>query len=63
MCNSRMRFGDIIVHQTSGIAMDMALSPTIENLFVAIHEASDILHYPDTCLYFLPRFIDDGLGI
>ena len=63
MCNNRMKFGDIIAHQISGIAMGMAPAPTIANLFVAIHEASDILHYIGTLLHFLKRFIDDGLGI
>ena len=58
-----MIFGDVIAYKISGIAMGMAPSPTIANLFVAIHEASDILHYLGTLLYFLRRFIDDGLGI
>ena len=58
-----MKFGDIIAHQTSGIAMGMAPAPPIANLFLAIHEALDILHFLSTFLLFLCRFIDDGIGI
>ena len=38
MLNNRMRFGDIIVKQLSGIAMGMSPAPTIANLYVAIYE-------------------------
>ena len=42
MKNNRMRFGDIVVRQLSGIAMGMSPAPTIANLYVAIHEASNL---------------------
>ncbi|KAL7525089.1 hypothetical protein ACHAWF_003257, partial [Thalassiosira exigua] len=63
MHNNRMRFGDIFVRQLSDIAMGMSPAPTIANLFVAIHEAAEVLQYLDTCLLLLRRFIDDGFGI
>ncbi|KAL7526875.1 hypothetical protein ACHAWF_001948 [Thalassiosira exigua] len=63
MRNNRMRFGDIFVRQLTGIAMGMSPAPTIANLFVAIHEAAEILQFLDTCLLLLRRFIDDGFGI
>jgi hypothetical protein len=40
MFNNRMRFGDIIVKQLSGIAMGMSPAPTIANLYVAIYEGT-----------------------
>ena len=63
MRNNRMRFGDIIVRQLSGIAMGMSPAPTIANLYVAIHEKESILNFLTSCLLYLRRFIDDGLGI
>ena len=63
MRNNRMRFGDIIVRQLSGIAMGMSPAPTIANLYVAIHEAARILQHLSTTLRYLRRFIDDGFGI
>ena len=63
MTNNRMRFGDILVKQLQGIAMGMSPSPTIANLFVAIHEQSSILKYLKTFLMWLRRYIDDGFGI
>ena len=66
MKNNRMRFGDIIVRQLSGIAMGMSPAPTIANLYVAIHEASNILKYLEDelrYLRYLRRYIDDGFGI
>ncbi len=63
MYNNRMRFGDIIVKQLSGIVMGMSPAPTIANLYVAIYEEMHLLkHIPQPVLY-LHRFIDDGLGI
>ena len=63
MYNNRMRFGDIVVKQLSGIAMGMSPAPTIANLYVAIYEEMHVLqHVPRPVLY-LRRFIDDGLGI
>lgn len=63
MKNNRMKFGDIFAHQTSGIAMGMSPAPTIANLFVAIHEAAEILDWLHTQVLYLKRFIDDGIGI
>ncbi len=63
MYNNRMRFGDLIVKQLSGIAMGMSPAPTITNLYVAIYEQSHILQYIPQVVLYLCRFIDDGLGI
>ena len=63
MRNNRMRFGDIIVKQLVGIAMGMSPAPTIANLYVAIYEARRIVPFIDDCVFFLRRFVDDGLGI
>ncbi|KAL7530524.1 hypothetical protein ACHAXR_006240, partial [Thalassiosira sp. AJA248-18] len=63
MRNNRMRFGDLLVKQLIGIAMGMSPAPTIANLFVAIHENQDPLPFLETCLKYLKRFIDDGIGI
>jgi hypothetical protein len=41
--NNRMRFGDIIVNQISGIEMGMSPVPTIANLYVAIYEEVQVL--------------------
>ena len=63
MKNNCMRFGDLLVKQLKGIAMGISPAPTIANLFVAIHEASDILQFLGTSIFWLRRFIDDGFGI
>lgn len=63
MFNNRMRFGDIIVKQISGIAMGMSPAPTIANLYVAIYEEMHLLQFLPSPILFLRRFIDDGLGI
>jgi hypothetical protein len=63
MKNNRMRFGDLIFHQIRGVAMGMSPAPTIANLYVAIYEATHILPLLNSFLFFLKRFIDDGLGI
>jgi len=63
MLNNRMRFGDIIVKQLSGIAMGMSPAPTITNLFVAIYENTHILSYIPHVVLYLRRFIDDGFGV
>ena len=63
MLNNRMRFGDIIVKQLSGIAMGMSPAPTIANLFVAIYENTHILPYIPRVVLYLRRFIDDGFGV
>ena len=63
MQNNRMRFGDLLVKQLTGIAMSMSPAPTITNLFVDIHEAASILRFAGFFLLWLKRFIDDGFGI
>ncbi|KAL3763565.1 hypothetical protein ACHAW5_008108, partial [Stephanodiscus triporus] len=63
MFNNRMRFGDIIVKQLSGIAMGMSPAPTIANLYVAIYEELHVLKYIPLPVLYLRRFIDDGFGI
>ncbi len=63
MKNNGMRFGDLIFHQICGVAMGMSPTPTIANLYVAIYEATHILPLLNSFLFFLKRFIDDGLGI
>jgi hypothetical protein len=63
MLNNRMRFGDIIVKQLSGIAMGMSPAPTIANLYVAIYEELHVLKFLPSPVLYLRRFIDDGLGI
>jgi hypothetical protein len=63
MENNRMRFGNVIVKQVSGIAMGMSPAPTIANLFVATYEKTHVLQYvPHVVLYF-HCFINDGIGI
>jgi hypothetical protein len=63
MKNNRMRVGDLVFHQICGVAMGMSSTPTIANLCVAIYEATHILHLLNSFLFYLKRFIDDGLGI
>jgi len=63
MSNNRMRFGDIIVKQISGIAMGMSPAPAIANLYVAIYEESHVLKFLPSPVLYLRRFIDDGFGI
>jgi hypothetical protein len=63
MLNNRMRFGDIIVKQLSGIAMGMSPAPTIANLFMAIHENTHVLPYIPQVVLYLCRFIDDDFGV
>jgi hypothetical protein len=63
MFNNRMRFGDIIAKQISGIAMGMSPAPTISNLYMAIYEEIEVLKFIPLFILYLRRFIDDGLGI
>jgi hypothetical protein len=63
MFNNRMRFGDIIVKQLSGIAMGMSPAPTIANLYVAIYEEMHVLTFVPSTVRYLRRFIDDGFGV
>ena len=63
MHNNRMRFGDIVVRQITGIAMGMSPAPTIANLYIAAYEQSHLPPYFPKPLLFLKRFIDDGFGI
>ena len=62
MTNNRMRFGDIVVKMTRGIAMGMSPAPTIANLYFAIHESTNILGKFESLDYY-QQFIDDGLAI
>ncbi len=61
--NNRMRFGNLIFHKIHGVAMGMLPAPTIANLCVAIYEATHILPLLNSFLFYLKRFIDNGLGI
>ena len=63
MKNNRMKFGDLLVKQLTGIAMGMSPAPTIANLFVAIHKATHILQFLLSFLMWLRCYIDDGFGI
>jgi hypothetical protein len=62
MLNNRMRFGDIIVKQISGIAMGMSPAPTIANLYVAIYEELHVLKFLPSPVLYLRRFIDDNMA-
>jgi hypothetical protein len=57
-----MRFGDLVFHQIPGIATGMSPAPTIVNLYVAIYKAMHILPLLNSFLFYLKRFIDNGLG-
>ena len=63
MLNNRMRFGDIIIKQLSGIAMGMSSAPRIANLFMAIYETTHVLPYIPQAVLYLCHFIDDGVGV
>jgi hypothetical protein len=63
MKKNRMKFGDLVFRQIHGVAMGMSPAPTIVNLYVAIYEAMHILPLLNSSLFYLKRFIDDGLGI
>ena len=63
MLNNRMQFDKTIVIQKKGIAMGMSPAPTIANLYVSLFEAKHISPGNPRQLFFLRRFIDDGIGI
>ena len=63
MKNNRMKFGDIIIQQLTGIAMGMSPAPAIANLFVAIFETEILLPAFEKYLPLYLRFIDDGLAV
>ncbi len=63
MKNNRMKFGNLVFHQIHRVAMGMSPNPTIANLYLAIYEATHILPLLNSFLFYLKRFIDDGLGI
>jgi hypothetical protein len=63
MLNNRMRFGDIIVKQISGIVMGMSPAPTIANLYMVVSEEAHVLKYIPSVVLYLHCFIDDGLGV
>jgi hypothetical protein len=60
MRNNRMRFGDLIFHQTCGVAMGKLPAPTIANLYVAIYECDHIIPLISSYLMYYTRFINDG---
>ncbi len=53
----------LLFHQIHGVAMGMSPAPTIANLYFAIYEATHIFPLLSSFLFFLKRFINDGLGI
>jgi hypothetical protein len=63
MLNNCMQFNNTIVKQHKGIAMGMSPAPTIANLYVSLFEAEHISPGNPRHLFFLRRFIDDGVGI
>ncbi len=63
MHNNRMRFGDVLVKQISGIAIGMSPAPALSNLFVAIYEAKHVIPFIPSVVKYLGRFIDNGVGI
>ena len=63
MFNNRMRFGDIIVKQLSGIAMGMSPAPTIANIYVAIYEEMHVLNFVPSTVRYLRHFVDNGFGV
>jgi hypothetical protein len=63
MKNNRMRFGNLIFHQIRGVAMGMSPAPMIANLYIPIYEAMHVLPFLGSFLFYLKRFINDGLGI
>jgi hypothetical protein len=63
MYNNRMRFGDVLVKQISGIAMGMSPAPTLANLFVAIYKDEHILPFIPTIVKYLRCFFNNRFGI
>jgi hypothetical protein len=63
MKNNIMKFANLVFHQIHGVAMGMSPASTIVNLYVAIYEATHILPFLNSFLFYLKRFIDNGLGI
>ncbi len=63
MQNNHMQFGDLIFHQTCGVAMGMSPTPTIANLYVAIYERDHIIPLIGSYLMYYKRFINDEFAI
>ncbi len=63
MKNNRMKFGNLIFDQICRVAMGMSPAPTIGNLYIAIYKSTYILPLINSFLFYLKRFINDGLGI
>jgi hypothetical protein len=64
MNNNRMKFGNLVYHQTCGVAMGMLPTPTITNLYVAIYERDHIIPLIGVeYLMFYKRFIDDEFAV
>ena len=57
-----MKFGDIFVKQTSGVAMGICPAPPLATLFFAFHE-DVVFDKWKHCISFNRRFIDDGLAV
>jgi hypothetical protein len=57
-----MKFGDIFIRQTSGVAMGINPAPPLATLFFALHE--DVIFKKwEHCISFNRRFIDDGIAL
>jgi hypothetical protein len=56
-----MKFGDIFVRQTSGVAMGINPAPPLATLFFALRE-DVVFNKWKHCIFFNKRFIDDGLA-
>jgi hypothetical protein len=63
MWSNRIQFGDLIFHQTCGVAMGMLPAPTIANLYVAIYEHDHIIPLIGSYLMYYKRFINNGFAV
>ena len=58
-----MRFGDIIMEQLRGITMGLSPAHSIANRYVIIHKLNEILKFVGLFIFFICRFMDDGLDV
>ncbi len=63
MRNNPMQFVDIIIHQLVGITMGISSTPTLINLYKALHKGKAILLSLQTNILYLCYFINNGLAI